>query len=57
MKIYLAMAEFEDGNRIIDKAYRSYEQAKNAATEMIKDIEANTDWKVSPIIEDIDLED
>ena len=57
MKIYLAMAEFEDGNRIFERAYRTYEKAEKAAGEMVKDISTNTDWKIIPIVEDMDLID
>jgi len=55
MKIYIAMAEFEDGNRMIERAYRTYEAANTAANEMIKDVQANTNWQVVPIVEDIEL--
>jgi len=57
MKIYIAMAEFEDGNRMIERAYRTYEAAKIAANEMIKDVESNTNWQVVPVIEELDLID
>lgn len=57
MKIYLAMAEFEDGNRVFEQAYQTYASAEKAATEMVKDISANTDWKVVPIVEDLELVD
>lgn len=49
------MAEFEDGNRMIERAYRTYEAANTAANEMIKDVQANTNWQVVPIVEDIEL--
>ena len=55
MKIFLAMAEFEDGNRIFERAYQTYEQAEQAAKEMVADISTNTEWKVLPIVEDIEL--
>jgi hypothetical protein len=57
MKIYIAMAEFEDGNRIFERAYTNYNSAVKAAEEMVKDVSTNTDWKVSPTVEDIDLVD
>ena len=57
MKIYLAMAEFEDGNRIFERAYKTYTEAETAAKAMIEDITANTDWQVSAIVEDIELVD
>ena len=57
MKIYIAMAEFEDGNRIFERAYSTYKTAEEAAKKMVDDISANTDWKVVPLIEDIDLVD
>lgn len=51
------MAEFEDGNRIFERAYSTYKAAESAAKIMVEDISANTDWKVVPLIEDIDLVD
>lgn len=57
MKIFIAMAEFEDGNRIFERAYSTYKAAESAAKIMVEDISANTDWKVVPLIEDIDLID
>ena len=51
------MAEFEDGNRIFERAYTSREAAEQACTTMIKDIRENTEWDVSPIVEDIELVD
>ena len=57
MKIYLAMAEFEDGNRIFERAYKTFVEAEQAAKEMVEEVHANTDWKVSPIVEDIELVD
>lgn len=56
-KIYIAMAEFEDGNRIFERAYTTREAAEQACEIMIKDISENTDWNVSPIIEDVELVD
>ena len=55
MKIYLAMAEFEDGNRIFERAYKTYIEAEKAAKEMVEDVLANTDWKVVPVVEDIEF--
>jgi hypothetical protein len=57
MKIYLAMAELEDGNRMFERAYRTYEAAKRAAEEMVLDVNKNTNWQVTPIIEDVELVD
>ena len=54
-KIYIAMAEMEDGNRIFERAYSSREAAEKAVTTMILDIEENTDWKVVPAIEEIEF--
>lgn len=56
-KIYLAMAEMEDGNRIFERAYSTRESAEKATDEMIKDIRENTDWKVAPVVEELDLID
>lgn len=55
MKIYLAMAEFEDGNRMFERAYYTQEAAERAAKAMVEDVQANTDWQVVPIVEDIEL--
>jgi hypothetical protein len=54
-KIYLAMAEFEDGNRIFERAYTTRQAAEDACDVMIKDIRENTDWAVAPIVEELDL--
>jgi hypothetical protein len=56
-KIYIAMAEFADGNRIFEKAYTNKDQAQQACDEMIKDIKDNTDWMVAPVVEELDLVD
>ena len=56
-KIYIAMAEFTDGNRIFERAYRTKEAAAQACDIMIKDIRENTDWDVAPIVEDLELVD
>jgi hypothetical protein len=56
-KIYIAMAEFADGNRIFERAYFNKEQAEKACEEMIKDIRENTEWQVAPVVEDLDLVD
>ncbi len=49
------MAEFEDGNRIFERAYTTREAAEGACDVMIKDIRENTDWAVAPIVEELDL--
>jgi hypothetical protein len=56
-KIYIAMAEFKDGNRIFEQAYTTRAAAERACDIMIKDIRENTDWDVAPIVEDLDLVD
>ena len=56
-KIYIAMAEFKDGNRIFERAYTTRAAAERACDEMIKDLRENTDWDVAPIVEDLDLVD
>ena len=55
MKIYIAMAEFEDGNRMFERAYHTQKAAEQAAKAMVEDVQANTDWQVVPIVEDIEL--
>lgn len=57
IKIYLAMAEMQDGSRIFERAYRTRERAQKACEEMIKDIKENTDWTVVPVVEDVELID
>lgn len=57
MKIYIAMAETEDGNRIMENAYVSKDAAKAATDRMIKDINENTAMNVIPIVEEMDLLD
>ena len=56
-KIYIAMAELADGNRIFERAYTTHQAAETALVSMIKEIEENTDWKVVPAIEEIELVD
>jgi hypothetical protein len=55
MKIYIAMAETEDGTRIMENAYLSRSAAELATEVMIKDINENAGWTVIPIIEEMDL--
>jgi len=54
-KIYLAMAELEDGNRIFERAYSTRVAAEKACDTMIKDIRENTDWNVAPVVEELEL--
>jgi hypothetical protein len=55
MKIYLAMAEMPDGNRIFERAYLTEVEAAQAAESMVKDVNDNTDMQVAPVVEDIEL--
>jgi hypothetical protein len=57
MKIYLAIAQTQDGNQILENAYTTKEAALSAADRMIKDISENTHVMVIPIIEEMDLLD
>jgi len=57
MKIYIAMAELNDGNRMFERAYRTHEAAQQAAEEMVADVHKNTTWQVIPIVEDLELVD
>jgi hypothetical protein len=57
MKIYVAMAETEDGTRIIENAYRTKHAAKTAAYSMTKDLVEGAKWQVVPIIEELELID
>lgn len=57
MKIYIAMTETEDGNRIMENAYRTKAAAEKAALAMAKDLTKGAKWSVVPIVEDMDLID
>jgi hypothetical protein len=57
MKIYLAMAEMEDGNRIMENAYRTKQAAESAAKLMADDLTQGAKWNVIPLVEDMDLID
>lgn len=57
MKIYIAMAETEDGNRIMEKAYRTQAAAESAVALMVKDITENAGWQVIPVVEELDFVD
>ena len=57
MKIYIAMNETEDGNRIMENAYRTRKAAETAAYSMIEDLVEGAKWQVVPIIEEMDLID
>ena len=49
------MAEMADGNRIFGSAYLTETEAAQAADEIVTEVNANTDWQVVPIVEDIEL--
>ena len=51
------MAEMQNGNRIFERAYLTQVRAEQACQEMIKDITENTDWKVVPVVEELELVD
>ena len=51
------MTETEDGNRIMENAYRTRQAAEKAANAMAKDLTEGAKWSVVPIIEDMDLID
>lgn len=57
MKIYIAMAETEDGTRIMENAYRTRKAAEEAAHSMVKDLVEGAKWSVTAIIEEMDLID
>lgn len=57
MKIYIAMAETEDGTRIMENAYRTKKAAEEAAYSMVKDITEGAQWAVTAIIEEMDFID
>jgi hypothetical protein len=56
-KIYIAMAEMSNGNRIFERAYTTHSAAEAAVVDMIKEIKENTDWEVVPVVEEIELVD
>jgi hypothetical protein len=57
MKIYIAMAETEDGNRIIENAYKTKLAAETAAKAMADDVKSGASWNVVPLVEEMDLID
>lgn len=57
MKIYIAMAEMEDGNRILENAYITKKAAHKAANSMVVDLIEGAKWKVVPLVEEMDLID
>ena len=54
-KIFIAMAESEDGDRVFGNAYITYQKAYTAALEMIEEIETNMGWQMVPLVEEIDF--
>jgi hypothetical protein len=56
MTIYVAMAELEDGNRAIERAYMNKETAEQASKDMVKELEEKMQWQnMTPIVEEIEL--
>ena len=56
MTVFVAMAELEDGNRAIERAYMNREDAEVAAKAMIKELEEQMQWEnMIPIVEEIEL--
>lgn len=51
------MAEMQDGNRILENAYKTKAAAEKAALAMTKDLTEGAKWTVTPIVEDMDLID
>lgn len=51
------MAEMEDGNRIMENAYRTKQAAESAAKLMADDLTQGAKWNVIPLVEDMDLID
>jgi hypothetical protein len=56
-KIYIAMAELTDGNRVFERAYVTRKAAELAVADMIIQIRENTEWNVVPVIEEMELVD
>jgi hypothetical protein len=54
-KIFIAMAETEAGDRVFGNAYLTYQKAYAASLEMIKEVQDNMEWQLSPIVDEIDL--
>jgi hypothetical protein len=57
MKIYIAMAQLNDGSRAIESAYTSYDSAFSAAAAMVEDMQKNGGMNSIPIVEEMDLID
>lgn len=55
MKIYIAMAETQDGNRIMENAYLTKNAAESAAKLMAEDLVEGAKWQVIPLVEEMDL--
>ena len=51
------MAETEDGNRIMENAYRTRKAAELAAKSMAEDLTQGAKWNVIPLVEEMDLLD
>ena len=54
-KIFLAIAEMEDGTRSYENAYKTYDAARTAAHNMVEEIEKYTGTKMLPLVEEIDF--
>lgn len=51
------MAEMEDGSRIMENAYKTRAAAEKAANSMAIDLTEGAKWTVTPIIEELTLND
>jgi hypothetical protein len=54
-KIFIAMAETQDGSRAFGNAYITYQRAHTAALEMSEEIQINMGLQMIPLVEEIDL--
>ena len=54
-KLFVAMAETNKGDRVWERAYRSHNEALQAAELMCVEVNANTDWEAVPVVEEMDL--
>ena len=57
MKIYIAMAQLNDGSRALESAYTTYDSAFSAAVALTNDMQKNGGINSIPVVEEMDLID
>lgn len=55
MKIYIAMAQLNDGSRALESAYITYDSAFSAAAALADDMQKNGGMNSVPVVEEMDL--